>query len=98
MAFEPTHGFRDALSSLLPGDKVRVVGAVNDGLLKLEKLRIEADKQVDLDVPLERLQRHDAARLLRVADVFRIALLRQRIRPRRIRPAAARPDSRSRRR
>jgi tRNA(Ile2)-agmatinylcytidine synthase len=42
VAFEPTHGFRDALSALLPGDRVRVVGAVSEGLLKLEKLRIVA--------------------------------------------------------
>lgn len=40
VAFEPTHGFRDALSQLLVGDRVEVVGAVNEGLLKLEKLRV----------------------------------------------------------
>lgn len=40
VAFEPTHGFRDMLSALLPGDRVVAVGAVGDGLLKLEKLRI----------------------------------------------------------
>jgi tRNA(Ile2)-agmatinylcytidine synthase len=42
VAFEPTHAFRDVLSQLLPGDRVRVVGAVNEGLLKLEKLRVVA--------------------------------------------------------
>lgn len=42
VAFEPTHGFREAVGALLPGDRVRVVGAVSDGLLKLEKLRIVA--------------------------------------------------------
>ena len=40
VAFEPTHAFRDVLSALLPGDRVVAVGAVNEGLLKLEKLRI----------------------------------------------------------
>lgn len=42
VAFEPTHAFRDILSQLLPGDRVRVVGAVNEGLVKLEKLRVVA--------------------------------------------------------
>lgn len=42
VAFEPTHAFRDALSALLPGDRIAVVGAVNEGLVKLEKLRIVA--------------------------------------------------------
>lgn len=40
VAFEPTHGFREALGQLLVGDRVEVVGAVNEGLLKLEKLRV----------------------------------------------------------
>jgi tRNA(Ile2)-agmatinylcytidine synthase len=40
VAFEPTHAFRDALSGLLPGDRVRVVGALTEGLVKLEKLRV----------------------------------------------------------
>lgn len=42
VAFEPTHGFRDALGQLMVGDRVDVVGAVSDGLVKLEKLRIAA--------------------------------------------------------
>jgi tRNA(Ile2)-agmatinylcytidine synthase len=42
VAFEPTHAFRDILSALLPGDRVVAVGAVNEGLLKLEKLRVVA--------------------------------------------------------
>jgi tRNA(Ile2)-agmatinylcytidine synthase len=42
VAFEPTHAFRDVLSALLPGDRVVVVGAFSDGLVKLEKLRIVA--------------------------------------------------------
>lgn len=42
VAFEPTHGFRDIVGQLVPGDRVRVVGAVNEGLLKLEKLRVVA--------------------------------------------------------
>jgi tRNA(Ile2)-agmatinylcytidine synthase len=40
VAFEPTHAFRDALSGLLPGDRVRIVGALAEGLVKLEKLRV----------------------------------------------------------
>ena len=42
VAFEPTHAFRDLLSALLPGDRVAVVGAFADGLVKLEKVRILA--------------------------------------------------------
>jgi tRNA(Ile2)-agmatinylcytidine synthase len=42
VAFEPTHAFRDVLSALLPGDRVQAVGAVAEGLLKLEKLRVAA--------------------------------------------------------
>jgi tRNA(Ile2)-agmatinylcytidine synthase len=42
VAFEPTHAFRDVLSQLITGDRVRVAGAVNEGLLKLEKLRVVA--------------------------------------------------------
>ncbi|MFA5943350.1 MAG: tRNA(Ile)(2)-agmatinylcytidine synthase [Candidatus Thermoplasmatota archaeon] len=42
VAFEPTHTFRDALSALLPGDRIVVVGAFQDGLVKLEKLRVVA--------------------------------------------------------
>lgn len=42
VAFEPTHAFRDALSALMPGDRVTVVGAWSEGLVKLEKLRIVA--------------------------------------------------------
>lgn len=42
VAFEPTHSFRDILSSLIPGDRVMVVGAFVDGLVKLEKMRVIA--------------------------------------------------------
>ena len=42
VAFEPTHAFRDVLSALLPGDRVSVVGALRDGVVRLEKLRIVA--------------------------------------------------------
>ncbi|MEK6976621.1 MAG: tRNA(Ile)(2)-agmatinylcytidine synthase [Candidatus Thermoplasmatota archaeon] len=40
VAFEPTHAFRDALGALLPGDRLAVVGAFHEGVLRLEKLRI----------------------------------------------------------
>jgi len=42
VAFEPTHAFRDLLGALIPGDRVVAVGAVNEGLVKLEKLRVVA--------------------------------------------------------
>ncbi|HUR25680.1 MAG TPA: tRNA(Ile)(2)-agmatinylcytidine synthase [Candidatus Thermoplasmatota archaeon] len=42
VAFEPTHAFRDLLSALLPGDRIVVVGAWAEGLVKLEKVRIVA--------------------------------------------------------
>jgi len=42
VAFEPTHAFRDLLSALLPGDRVEVVGAFAEGLVKLEKVRVTA--------------------------------------------------------
>lgn len=40
VAFEPTHAFRDVLSAFLPGDRIMAVGALAEGLVKLEKLRI----------------------------------------------------------
>jgi tRNA(Ile2)-agmatinylcytidine synthase len=39
-AFEPTHAFRDAARALRPGDRVEVVGAWQDGVVNLEKLRV----------------------------------------------------------
>lgn len=39
-AFEPTHSFRDAARALRPGDRVEAVGAWQDGVVNLEKLRI----------------------------------------------------------
>lgn len=42
VAFEPTHAFRDLLNVLLVGDRVAVVGAFHDGVVRLEKLRIVA--------------------------------------------------------
>ncbi|MHB1260789.1 MAG: TiaS agmantine-binding domain-containing protein [Thermoplasmatota archaeon] len=42
VAFEPTHAFRDVLSALLPGDRIVVVGALSEGLVKLEKVRVVA--------------------------------------------------------
>jgi tRNA(Ile2)-agmatinylcytidine synthase len=39
-AFEPTHGFRDALRALRPGDEVEVVGSLREGVVNLEKLGV----------------------------------------------------------
>jgi tRNA(Ile2)-agmatinylcytidine synthase len=40
VAFEPTHAFRDAVRALRPGDEVEAVGALQDGVVNLEKLRV----------------------------------------------------------
>ena len=42
VAFEPTHAFRDLLGELLVGDRIVVVGAYRDQVVRLEKLRIVA--------------------------------------------------------
>jgi tRNA(Ile2)-agmatinylcytidine synthase len=39
-AFEPTKNFRDVVKKLLPGDTVKVYGAVRDGTLNLEKMDV----------------------------------------------------------
>jgi tRNA(Ile2)-agmatinylcytidine synthase len=39
-AFEPTHAFRDTARALRPGDRVEAVGAWQDGVVNLEKLRV----------------------------------------------------------
>ena len=41
-AFEPTKGFRDTVGALRPGDHVTVVGALDAGTVRLEKLRVDA--------------------------------------------------------
>ncbi len=41
-AFEPTKGFRDAVGALRAGDRITVVGPVEDGTVRLEKLRVVA--------------------------------------------------------
>jgi tRNA(Ile2)-agmatinylcytidine synthase len=42
VAFEPTHGLRQPVRALAPGDAVTVVGAVGAQGLRLEKLRVDA--------------------------------------------------------
>lgn len=42
IAFEPTKGLRDIVRALRPGDGLRMVGALADGALRLEKLRVNA--------------------------------------------------------
>ena len=39
-AFEPTGRLRHAVRALVPGDRVHIVGAYDDGLVRLEKLRV----------------------------------------------------------
>ncbi|HUR62547.1 MAG TPA: tRNA(Ile)(2)-agmatinylcytidine synthase [Candidatus Thermoplasmatota archaeon] len=41
-AFEPTHGFREAVRALRPGDGVEVVGSLNEGVVNLEKLHVRS--------------------------------------------------------
>jgi tRNA(Ile2)-agmatinylcytidine synthase len=40
MAYEPTKGFRHIVRSLLPGDKVIVVGSFKKGSINLEKIQV----------------------------------------------------------
>jgi tRNA(Ile2)-agmatinylcytidine synthase len=42
VAFEPTHAFRDIARALRPGDGVVAVGALDSGVVKLEKLNVES--------------------------------------------------------
>lgn len=52
-AFEPTKSLRDVVSQLRPGDQVTVVGAYGEGVVRLEKLRIDslAQHEVKLENP-----------------------------------------------
>lgn len=40
-AFEPTKYFRDAVRALVPGDKIKVVGSYQNGVLNIEKFLLE---------------------------------------------------------
>lgn len=42
VAFEPTKSFRDRVRGLVPGDRVRFVGALADGAIRLEKMEVVA--------------------------------------------------------
>jgi tRNA(Ile2)-agmatinylcytidine synthase len=50
-AFEPTKGFRDAVRSLRPGDRVTVCGEATDGTLKLEKFAVRDLVRSELATP-----------------------------------------------
>lgn len=42
VAFEPTKSFRDRVRGLVPGDRVRFVGALAEGAVRLEKMEVLA--------------------------------------------------------
>lgn len=42
VAFEPTKSFRDRVRALVPGDRVRFVGALAEGAVRLEKFQVLA--------------------------------------------------------
>ena len=54
VAFEPTKDLRDTVRLLRPGDRVTVVGAFREGVVRLEKLRVDhvAAHQVPAPTPV----------------------------------------------